>query len=94
MKTRLLLALLICSMAVNNTSAQMPNYDGAPLEFDKSFVRKKVGDAKVASLAEISGISCSRELQVTCGHRVMTIIKYVQFHHGDKVYSLLRNTIE
>lgn len=60
MKTRLLLALFICSMVVNNTSAQMPNYDGAPLEFDKSFVRKKVGDAKVAGLAEISGISCSR----------------------------------
>ena len=34
MKTRLLLALFICSMVVNNTSAQMPNYDGAPLEFD------------------------------------------------------------
>ena len=60
MKTRLLLALFICSMVVSNTSAQMPNYDGAPLEFDKSFVRKKVGDAKVAGLAEISGISCSR----------------------------------
>ena len=60
MKTRILFTLLICSIFASQLFAQMPNYDGSPLEYDESFTRKKVGDAKVSDLAEISGIACSR----------------------------------
>lgn len=60
MKTKMLLLLFICSTIVSYTFAQMPNYDGEPLEYDDSYVRKKVGDALVSGLAEISGIACSR----------------------------------
>lgn len=60
MKARTLFATLLCSLLANNTFAQMPNYDGSPLEYDESFTRKKVGDAKSEYLPEISGMVCSR----------------------------------
>ena len=60
MKTKTLFTLFLCCAFASSVFAQMPDYDGAPLEYDDTYVRKKVGDAKVADLAEISGIACSR----------------------------------
>lgn len=60
MKTKTLFTLFLCCAFASSVYAQMPDYDGAPLEYDDTYVRKKVGDAKVADLAEISGIACSR----------------------------------
>ena len=66
MRTKMLLTLLLCCTLISVARDPIKNYDGAPLEWDKSFVRTRVGRISADNtLAEISGIACSR---VTPGH--------------------------
>ena len=59
MKTKVLLALLLCTMVLG-ASAQVIYDEQGRLEYDSTWVRTRVGTANASDLAEVSGLACSR----------------------------------
>lgn len=60
MKKTFIVALVLCCSIIAYAANPIKNYDGEPLEMDRTWKRTQVGKAAVSDLAEISGLACSR----------------------------------
>ena len=59
MKTKIVLALLLCTIVLG-ASAQVIYDEEGRLEYDETWKRTRVGTANPSDLAEVSGLACSR----------------------------------